>query len=159
MPICVPRPARAATGARGTDAWVSHWVHRVHWVQRGSIVVTSSATVLTVSFLAFHLECSKLSGTLGVVNLSATAHRWWAVSPGKLIGKHSLLANVVVVVCAAHVCILGNTLFAGFPAYKRASHGAGHNTRCNDEDGGRKHDPATPLYVRDKQQDVDQEGQ
>lgn len=159
MAICVARPARAATGARRTNAWVSHWVHWVHRVQRSSIVVASSATILAVSFLTFHLECSKLSGTLGLINLSAAAHWRWAVGPGKLVGKHSLLAKVVVVVCAAHVCILGNALFAGFPAYKRTAHGTGHDTRCNDEDCSRKHDPATPLYVRHEQQNVDQEGQ
>jgi hypothetical protein len=121
--------------------------------------LTSAAAVLAVGFLASHLEGGVLRRTFGIIDLSATAHRWRAFSSGKLVRKHALLADVFVVVGTVHVCVFSNALFARFPAHKRASHGACHNAGCHDEDCSRKHDPATPFHVWNEEKNVNKEGQ
>ena len=139
----IARSARSTTSACRANARVPCWIHGVQW---SAIVVTSTAAVLAISLLALHFESSKLR-SLRVVNLSATAHGWWAVGSWELIGKHTLLIKIFVVVLAVHVCIFGDTLFARLPAHKRAAHSAGHDTGCNNENRSRKHDPAAPFHV------------
>jgi hypothetical protein len=156
--ICI-RPARSTTSACRTDTGISRGVCCVHGIQWSAIIIASSAAVLTVGLLALHFERSKLRRTLGVVKLSGPAHWRWAVGSGELISKHTLLTKGLVVVCAVHVCVLSNTLFARFPADKSAAHSACHDTGCNDENRSRKHDPAAPFHVWHEQQDVDQESQ
>ena len=141
--VSITRPARSTASACRADAWVSHWIHGV---QGSAVIVTSTATVLTVSLLALHFESSKLR-SLSVVNLSATAHRWWAVRSWELVSKHALLAEILVVVRAVHVRVFSDTLFARLPAHKRAAHSAGHDTGCNNENCSRKHDPAAPFHM------------
>lgn len=121
--------------------------------------MASSAAVLTVGFLASHLKGGVLCGTFRFVDLSAAAHWWRTVSSRKLIRKHALLADVFVVVGTIHVCIFSNALFAGFPAHKRASHGAGHNAGCHDKNCSREHDPATPFHVWNEKENVNEKGQ
>lgn len=156
VPVCIAGSTRTATSTCGANAGVTH---RVHWVQRSAVVVAAGATVLAVGLLALHFKGSKLGVALAVVDLSATAHWWRAVSSGKLIRKHTLLAKVFIVIRAAHVCVFGDTLFASLSAYKGTAHSAGHDTGCNNEDCSRKHDPTTPLDVGHEQENVHQEGQ
>jgi hypothetical protein len=153
--ISVARSTRSTTSACRTNARIPYWVHRVQW---SPVIIASAAAVLTVGLLTLHFESSKL-GSLSFVNLSATAHWWRAVGSRKLVSKHTLLTKVFVVVRAVHVRIFGNALFAGLPAHKCTTHSAGHDTRCNNENCSRKHDPATPFHVWHEKQDVNQEGQ
>jgi hypothetical protein len=153
--VCITRPARSATGARRANAGISCFVRRI---QRSPVVVAPAAPVLTVGFLTLHLKSGILRG-LGGVSVSAVAHRRGTVGSGELVRKHTLLAEGFVVVCAVHVGVLGNTLFARLPADKRTAHRAGHDAGCNNKDGSREHDPATPFHVWDEQQDVHQESQ
>ena len=118
-----------------------------------------SAAILAVGFLASHLKGRVLCRTFRIVDLSAAAHWWRAVSSGELVGKHALLADVFVVVGTIHVCIFSNALFARFPAHKRASHCARHNAGCHDEDCSRKHDPTAPFHVWDEEKNIDEESQ
>jgi hypothetical protein len=155
-PLGIVGPARAAASARRTDTRVSHLVCRI---QRSPVILTSSTSILAVGFLASHLEGGVLCRSFGIVDLSAAGQWWRAVSSRKLIRKHALLAHVLVVVCTIHICVFRNALFAGFPAHKRASHGACHNAGCHDEDCSRKHDPAAPFHVWDEEKNINEEGQ
>jgi hypothetical protein len=87
------------------------------------------------------------------------SHGWRAISSGQLIGHQAIVLQVVVVGCAIHLGILGNALLACLSRDQRSSHGAGNDTRSNDENGGCKNNPAAPLHVWNKQKNVNQEGQ
>jgi hypothetical protein len=149
-------PARAAASARRTDARVSHLVCRI---QRSPVILTSSTAILAVGFLASHLKGGVLCRAFRIVDLSAAGQRWRTVGSGELIRKHALLTEIFVIIGTIHVCILSNALFAGFPAHKRAPHGACHNAGCHDEDGSRKHDPAAPFHVWDEEKNINEKGQ
>jgi hypothetical protein len=149
--VCIAGPARTTTSACRTNTGISRRTRGVYGIQWSAIIIAPSAAVLTVGLLALHLERSKLRRTLRFVKLSGPCHWRWAVGSGELISKHTLLTEGFVVVCAVHVRVLGNTLFARFPADKGAAHSAGHNAGCNDENCSRKHDPAAPFHVWNKQ--------
>lgn len=153
MSFTIARSSRATSSARRSHTRVTHWV------QRGLVISTPAAAILAVCLLAFHLKGSEMRGALRIIDLGAAAHGRRAVGSGKLICEHTLLLEVFVVVLAAHVCVLGNALFARFPADEGPAHGASEDAGCDDQNGSREHDPSTPFYVRHEEQDVDEECQ
>lgn len=56
-----------------------------------------------------------------------------------------------------HLSVLRNALLACFPGNQSPTHSTCDDARSHDEDRSRQHDPAAPLQVRDKKEDIHEE--
>lgn len=137
------------------------WIQRcpvIHWTAHSISISTPRSSILPL-----HLKCRELSTLL---THSSSRHRRWALCSWKLglrrwnsIIDRALLRHVLVVVLPAHLRILCDSLLARLSRHQSPAHGACDNAASDNEDGSRKHDPAAPCHVRDKEEYVDQEGE
>jgi hypothetical protein len=65
----------------------------------------------------------------------------------------------VVVILAAHLCVLGNALLPRLPAHDGPPHGARDQAAQGNQDGGGEDEVRTPGDVGHEEQDIDEEAQ
>jgi len=138
------------------------WVQRrtiIHWAAHAISIPTSIPGVLPC-----HLE-SRILRTLLRHSHSRVRHWRRTFRSGKIWRrcwrylKRPLLRHVVVVVRATHFGILCDPLLARFARDESSTHCARNDAGSDDKDGSCEDDPAAPCHVRDKEEDVDEEGQ
>lgn len=86
-------------------------------------------------------------------------HGRWRLGLGEIGGDSCIAGAVCVVRLAVHLVVLCDAPLSCLSADQSPAHGACHDSTCNNDDGGRQHDPSSPSHVRYEEQDVDEEGQ
>ncbi len=127
--------------------WAPHrWISRI---QGNAIVVTRHTRLFSR-----HVKGGEFGKLVGLRRTGRQHRRRWLCAERWISCR-----LLVVVILPVHLRVLRDALVVRLATEQGPPHATGDNAADGDDDRCGQHEPATPLYVRYKQQDIHQKGQ